>query len=206
MHIDRQRFLLLATTIAAGCGASDGAPTDVPVATPRELEGEVATEPMGEVPAEPDAPVAFSESADTVRFHLAKQCQRLAPPSGPFCEGFDETAEMCPRFAELLRPSAARRAVACLEGRSGTMAICGYRTVEDCFLAGVSASTSTRQSGELCRDVMARCGSSRWRGDELNDTTCRRAIGAVRESDAKQLAACMTEGCSIKRCIYDLAN
>lgn len=206
MHVDRQRFILLASAIAAGCGAGEAVPTEVPVAPPRELAGGVDLEPAAEIPAEPDAPLPSNGSTEALRERLAKRCEALREPSGPFCEGFEETIALCPQFADMLRPTAAREAVACLTERSGSVAICGYEAVGGCFLAGLAAGSATAEAQQHCLDVMSNCRGSRWRGADLNETTCQRAVGAVRPDKVDDLVSCMTEGCGIQRCIYELVD
>ncbi len=206
MHVDRQRFILFASALAAGCGAGEVVPTEVPVATPRELEGGVELEPATEIPAEPDTPLPSSGSNDALRARLSQRCESLREPSGPFCEGFDETVELCPQFADILEPAAAREAVACLTEWSGSVAICGSHAVENCFIVGLGAGSATAAASQLCLDVMSNCASSRWRAPELTETICRRAVGAVRPDKVDDLVSCMSEGCGIQRCIYELVD
>lgn len=208
MHVDRQRFILLASAIATGCGGGEVIPTEISVATPRELEGGVEQEPAAEIPAEPETPLPSSGSdAAALRAELTKRCETLQQPSGPFCEGFDDLVDVvCPQFADMLEPAAARRAVSCLTERSGTIALCGHKAAESCFLAGVSMGSATRESSQLCREVMGRCRRSRWRGADLDESSCQRAVGAVRSDKVDDFVACMSESCEIQGCVFSLTE
>jgi len=206
MHVDRQRFVLLASAIAAGCGGGETIPAEIPVATPRELEGGVDEEPAAEIPAEPVAPLTPSGSSEALSTQLAERCKALREPSGPFCEGFDDTAALCPKFADVLEPSAARQAVSCLTERSGTMAICGYQAAESCFLSGLGAGAAMSESARRCQEIVSGCQRSRWRRGDLTKTSCQQAFGAVRSDKLDDLVACMNEGCGLQRCVYDLID
>src|SRR5690606_12774133 len=109
MHVDRQRFLLIATALS-GCSGGHLAPDDVPVAVPVEIGKPGADEPLASAPETVDegAPPAYDDALATDA--LRATCRGLDAP-GPFCEGLEETRNVCEAFPDALELDIAQRAV-----------------------------------------------------------------------------------------------
>jgi hypothetical protein len=204
MHVDRQRFLLLATALA-GCRGDHLAPDEVPVAVPIEIGRPGAGEPLVATPeggTEGGAP-AYDDALATDA--LRATCRGLHAP-GPFCEGLEETKSACEAFPNVLEPDAAERAVDCLKGLSGSEELCGYDTAESCFMSATAVALIDPSSSKRCDEIVQRCARSRWSSPEMTMQGCQRALSAVKAGLEDRLVACMDEGCGIRRCIYDLAD
>jgi len=230
MHVDRSRFLLLTAAIAsAGCGPKPAtqAPVDradalggqplVVVQTepppPEQAEGSGARldrpspEPDEEArdrpsaslgPADPQPPGTRAPSM------LGAQCRALRPPPGPHCESIDSTPEECESYERVLVPEAAARATACLASKSGKRSICKFGVTVDCFMEGSRVAPPDRQAQAACAPVLRQCAANRWGDPDMTAANCQAAFSAVRPGQRMALLSCITEGCGVGSCFYQL--
>jgi hypothetical protein len=225
MQIDRSRFLMLTASLAAGgCSGSQPQALEVPEQTvvviapppvePMEPVGKdavVAAEPVeppmppliGPVEEDPlDAEelalVAAAGSCGNDRGRVSS-CRTLRPP-GPMCESFDDTLDLCDGFATGMQPRAAEKAVACLLARSGQRSICQFDVGQKCAVEALKSVCLEPYSDQPCRTVMVSC-----RGTKLTQQQCQRALSAVKGRNRLQLLTCISEGCSVDYCFYNLS-
>ncbi len=207
MYVDRKQFLLLAASMAAGCGAqgAQSAPgTDplVVVATPIEVEPATGEEPV--IVAEEVDGVDRSGAVQPRTTDLAASCRGIQPPPGPFCESFEDTKHDCERYAATLEPDAAEAATQCLVDRSGTEAICRFEALEECFVAGLRVARPDGRARNKCNSLVTQCSGGRWASPDLTVASCELAMAAVKDEHDSELVSCMVEGCGISSCIWGL--
>jgi hypothetical protein len=186
MQVDRQKFLLLVTSLASGCSVGPELTGPVTIAAPAELEPAAGDEPL----VEDDAVAANIDrsggAVDSEVQAMRRRCRELESPPGPTCESFEDTKLECEGFPDVLEEKAAKAAVRCMVARSGSRGICRYDVVEQCFMAGIRTARPSSVSRKECREVLQRC-SGRPRSD-LSMSTCQRAVSAVREERRSELA------------------
>jgi hypothetical protein len=217
MHIDRAKFLALTASLAAGCVQHTPPPQDQsatvgptalvhvqapppapPPPDPEDDEPALATQPESETQYEEPS---FAEGEVRNRppaSGAALSCAPLRAPPGPFCESFDTLHEDCETIVGSLEPGAARRTIQCLQSKSGTRQICDMLVTPRCAeraLPGVPRRASTVQP---CRGVAAACGSG------LTQSKCESFLSAVVPPMDAHLINCMTEGCDVTACFFDL--
>jgi hypothetical protein len=223
MQIDRSRFLLLTATIAGGgCGSGQASPQGAPVvaapvvALPAESTAE-KNEPRAASPAKPDViaesegdPIAAlgggakagGEGDDDVSMceeggAPPKGCGTLRAP-GPQCESFLDTKGMCSKLARGLKPRVAEKAVDCLLAKSGKQSICDFRVGSECAMSAVRKACIEPSTQSTCAPVVRACSGN------LSMKDCQSLLSAVESKHRRSMVSCMTEGCSIDYCMYDI--
>lgn len=199
----RRPALVLSLACIAGCGAAGSWTSPVPVAAPRELEPAAADEPLVE-PVVADRVDRSGGAIDTEAQKMRRQCRELSAPSGPSCDGFEDTRLECEALPEVLDSKAAKAAIRCLTARSRTPRICQYNVMEECFATGYRTARPSSASRRACSGILQTC-SGRPRTD-LSASNCQRAINAVREDRRSDFEACMQESCGVRQCVWALVR
>ena len=217
MHVDRAKFLALTASLAAGCVPHTPPPQDQPatVVGPTALVHVQAPPPAPPPPdPEDDEPAlasqpepeyeepGFAAEEGGMRRRPtsgpALSCAQLRAPPGPFCESFDTLHEDCETIVGSLEQGVAQRTIQCLQSKSGTRQICDMLVTPRCAeraLVGVPRRASTVQP---CRGVAAACGGGVWQ------SKCETFLSAVVPPMDAHLVNCMTEGCELTACFFDL--
>jgi hypothetical protein len=212
MQIDRTRFLLLTASIAGGC--SPAPPVELPAqpeppATTSELV--VAQGPVDPPPA-PTADAVAPRPTATQQPQVASgacdndtgtvaACSIQGPP-GPSCESLSDTKAACKSYKTGLRGAIAAKAVACLNKVSGTADICDYTKSESCATEAIRSACVQPSTFNACSGVMATCGGMSW--SKLSMQDCQQLLSATKDGKRKAMISCMTEGCSIESCTWQL--
>jgi hypothetical protein len=218
MHIDRAKFLALTASLAAGCVPQTPPPQDQPATVvgptalvhvqapppappppdPKDDEPALANQPESETEYEEPSFVAGEGRTRRPASGPALSCAQLRAPPGPFCESFDTLHEDCETIVGSLEQGVAQRTIRCLQAKSGTRQICDMLVTPRCAeraLAGVPRRASTVQP---CRGVAAACGGGVWQ------SKCETFLSAVVPPMDAHLINCMTEGCELTACFFDL--
>lgn len=224
MQIDRSRFLLLTATIAGGaCGSGQAAPQGggpvvaAPVvALPSEETGE-KNEGRASSSAKPEVSAAEGEGDPIAALGGGskagggdddasmceeggvppKGCNTLRAP-GPQCESFLDTKGMCTKLARGLKPRVAEKAVDCLLAKSGKQSICDFRVGSECAMSAVRKACIEPSTQSTCAPVVRACSGN------LSMKDCQSLLSAVEAKHRRSMVSCMTEGCSIDYCMYDI--
>jgi hypothetical protein len=98
----------------------------------------------------------------------------------------------------VLQSAAARRAIACLEGKSATQAICDEEASDVCFVAAISKQPLEAFSKEPCEELMNHC--ARQPRNNITLDLCRAGYSAVRAELRDTLEGCITEYCTLDHC------
>jgi len=230
MDIDRSRFFFLTASIAglgSACGAgaasttSSGGPVPVVaepvVALPAEpfattdkdgrSTGKNATPEDAEVGEDDGTMAALALSGSTGSDNdllscddsgaAPKSCKPLRAP-GPQCESFADTVVLCGRMSKGLRPRVAEKAVDCLLAKSGKQSICDFRAASECALSAIRKACVEPTTQSLCATPVKACGG------RLSMKDCQSLLSAVKSNERRAMISCVTEGCSIDYCMYDI--
>lgn len=219
MQIDRARFLLLTASLAGG-GCSSNPPADpatppAPADTGQQI---AATDPAPDatVDVEPPATTAAVDPTTTTEEPPPPQtpagacdndtgtvpaCSVSAPP-GPHCESFSDTKAACKSYKGGLRGGIAAKAVACVNAVSGTQAVCDWDISTKCGAQAIRTACIQPSTFNQCSPIVSRCAGYNWNKLTLDD--CQRLLSSVKDGKRQRMITCMTEGCSIDSCIWDL--
>ena len=223
--IDRERFLVLTAALAASVPACATTPaTAPPVAEPLVIPpiasappraasagASASAMPPREVPPPdepPQAPTAGSPDpyagtpvhaqACPVAENAIGQipaCALKAP--GPTCESFSDTKTECPPLTRLLKPRVAAAAIACLNGRSGTQAICEFNVSSICAYEALGSACLDPSAAAACTKVMARCGT----GTKMSRSSCEAGVSAIADGKRARFLSCISESCAFESCL-----
>jgi hypothetical protein len=105
---------------------------------------------------------------------------------------------MCNKLSRGLRPRVAEKAVDCLLAKSGKQSICDFRAASECALSAIRKACIEPSTQSLCATPVRACGGS------LSMKDCQSLLSAVNVKHRRSMIACVTEGCSIDYCMYDL--
>jgi len=222
MQIDRTRFLLLTATMASGaCGSSSpSSSSSAPVvaAPPMLLSSAEDGATSGDRAGKAGKPGGTNQGEDPVLASLEpregggevddpsscddggsppKGCGTLRAP-GPHCESFADTQEMCSSLAHGLLPRVATRAVDCILAKSGTQAICNFDLANRCAMAAVLGACVDPSTQSMCAPAVRDCSG------RLSMKECQSLLSAVQKRNRRAMIACVSEGCSIDYCMYDV--
>jgi hypothetical protein len=223
VKLDRDRFLLLVSALAAGCVSTmpnrpplpdpDGVPTRP---TPR-LAPSAAIPP----PAE-DAPNPYDESAAPAQGGpkvvgmtcsaslnargFPRSCAGLRHPSStcPTSEGgdgFPFIKQDCDAMKDRLRPRVAEKAIACVMAKSGRDELCADGFTAECTTRALSEVCVEPAAKEPCAKVMEKCGA--WSENKASQESCEAGYSGLREDKRPKFLACMTEFCDFVYCAND---
>jgi hypothetical protein len=207
VHVDRQRFLLLATALA-GCGGSEGpAPEPIPIATAEPLSDDPqlvepgGTEGEDPGPADeglPPEPLSMASGmcratnvvrqagarCDDSKGHPAA-CSGVNITGG--CASFPFICDQCESYRQNFKPRVAERAVACViaqnKGTSGEP--CATYACGD---AALSAACIDPSADAECRAIASACHTS------LDE--CRGLLSGMNATGRAKVATCAAQGCS----------
>lgn len=218
MQIDRSRFLLLTATMAGSACGSQSAPSSggLVVAAPVVALGGSETPANGETPKKP-ADIASAVEGDPIVALggvkpneddtdasmceeggvAPKGCGSLRAP-GPQCESFADTKAMCSKLARGLKPRVAEKAVDCLIAKSGKQSICDFRVGSECAIAAVHKACIEPVTQSTCAPIVRACSGN------LSMKDCQSLLSAVGDKHRRSMVSCMTEGCAIDYCMYEL--
>lgn len=208
MVIDRTRFLMLTSAIAAACTrgpvASGGRPagSDLAQADAGEPVTVETPEPEGEIEEEPE-PVATGGDCDFAG--RMPTCDAMRLP-GPTCEqGLNVPPKVCNALPKVLKPRLAADLMTCLVDRSQQGGSCGPDDwVGDCAERTLQRVCSLERAFEKeCAELETRC--SRFRTGTVTKDRCVRLVSAVLPSEQKSALTCVTEGCGVDYCLTSLA-
>lgn len=225
MQIDRTRFLMLTTSIAAGAcaGAPAGTPevpeqTVIVIAPPPAFGSATPAPPPAEEPPveEPEAveemtPHALEEVDDEPSLSAIAsapatcgnqrgnpaQCTGLRAP-GPQCESFHDTLADCHGFRRALQPRIAEKAIQCLLAKSGKREICSFDVAVKCANSASKDACIDSFSGPPCRTAVAQCASVR--GNKLTMQRCQQVLSSVAPRFRRAMITCITEDCGVDYC------
>ena len=177
MQIDRSRFLLFVSAIAAPVATVS---PDTTSAEPMPLADTRCSNSQGEVP----------------------QCSLQAP--GPQCESFKDTKKECPVVRSLLKPRVAQRFMECLNGKSGTKDICEFTSASTCMPFALAAACIEPGTEATCRRSVAQC-DRKGKGHELTMQGCQALLSGTVASQHRRLISSMVEFCTTRYGYWDLA-
>jgi hypothetical protein len=225
MHIDRSRFLLLTATMAGGACSSSSAPSSAggPVVAAPVISipaGTASAETKPEPPpnaapardaeggVRPGAVTGTDEAAETDEdLEGGASCDNDvgSPPScaslrapGPQCESFDDTKSTCAKLGRGLRPRVAERAVDCILAKSGKQGICQFDVAMQCASSAVKKACIEPKTQAACAPLVKQCQGN------LKMSDCQAALSAVTAKNRKRMITCMTEGCGIDYCWWEV--
>lgn len=210
MHVDRTRFLLLTSALAAACGpkiAPGGRPPAPEVAGGSGGSKNVVDVPdPPEDPKEaPDEPVPTSGCDDMAG--NPPSCSGMRVP-GPACEqGMNVPENVCDAIAEVVKPRVAEALMTCLVERSRSGGTCGPSdSIGDCATRALDKVCQVDSSYEQdCKDAAARCARYRAGRDPLSTEQCMRMVSATLPSERQRALSCISEGCGVDWCFVSLA-
>jgi len=223
MQIDRSRFLLLTASIAGGaCGSSsssssgggivvaspvvalaaaDGtAPASSPSSGPGKSNQAIVAAQNDDALARLDQPGAGSLDDGSMCDEggvAPTGCSTLRAP-GPQCESFSDTKVMCGKLARGLRPRVAEKTVDCILAKSGKQAVCDFNLANQCGLAAMQRACIEPSTQAACAPAVRACGGS------LQMRDCQALLSSVTPKNRRNMISCVTEGCSIDYCMYDV--
>jgi hypothetical protein len=179
MHVDRARFLLLATALASPLAAC-----------PPTVEASDRAE---------------AEATDTCdnRQGSPAQCSLKAP--GPQCESFADTRKECPVVRDLLDPRVSEKFVECLNQKSGTQAICDFEAASSCMAPALAVACIESETAAVCRKLVAGC-DRQGPGHELTVQNCQQALSATAHGQHRTLISSMSESCTTRYTYWDLST
>jgi hypothetical protein len=221
MQIDRSRFLLLTASIAGGACGSNSPPSGGPVVVaspivalpePEGSPGAARATPttksaQGAAVAGDDEKLAAVERSPGGAADDGSMCDEggAAPTGcgtlrapGPQCESFSDTKRMCGKLARGLRPRVAEKAVDCMVAKSGKQAICDFNLANQCGLAALQNGCVEPSAQSACTPLVKQCGGS------LQMRDCQALLSSVTSKNRRNMISCMTEGCSVEYCMYDV--
>lgn len=222
MQIDRSRFLLLTASIAGGaCGSnssSSGAPVVVasPVVALPDPEGSVGAAArntnagksgQAAVVTGDDDALAAADRTPGAAVEDGSMCEEGGPAPtgcgalrapGPQCESFADTKQTCGKLARGFRPRVAEKAVDCIMAKSGKQTVCDFGLASQCGIAAVQKGCVEPSTQSACTPLVRACGGS------LQMRDCQALLSSVTAKNRRRMISCMTEGCSIDYCIYEI--
>lgn len=214
MYVDRTRFLMLTSALAAACARSPGVATGGKP-PPTEASGGASGEPG--VVEVPEAPTEAEEEEAAAPTNPGG-CDDMAgrPPScndmrlpGPTCEqGMNVPPNVCNALPKVAKPRVATELMTCLVERSKGSGRCGPSDwVGDCPARALDKVCSVDRSHEQeCKSIESRCSRFRHAGSTgVTAEQCVRFVSAVLPSEQRSALTCVSEGCGVDYCFVSLA-
>jgi hypothetical protein len=209
MHVDRTRFLMLTSALAAACARSPGVasggrppPTESgESAQPGEVEVPEAAEEV-----EPEESPAPASGCDDMVGTPAR-CADMRLP-GPTCEqGMNVPPNVCDAIKRVAKPRIAEALTSCLVSRSKEGGACGPDDwVGDCAERALDKVCSLDRSHEReCREIESRCSRYRHGSKAVTTDACVRLVSGVLPSEQRAALTCVSEGCGVDYCFVSLA-
>lgn len=228
-RIDRDRFLALTATLAAGAACMPACSAPAPPATPAiaAAPAPLVIPPIASsspAPARSAPPVASAEPPEVPEAPSMNrpdpyegtpvQGQACDPAlnlvgtipacalkaPGPTCESFTDTKQECPTLGRLLKPRVAAAAVACLNRRSGTQDICEFNVGSICAYEALATACIDPSAKTACAKVVARCGP----GSKMHKSSCEAGVSAIADAKRAKFLSCITESCRFETCLVYL--
>jgi hypothetical protein len=133
----------------------------------------------------------------------ARGCDQLREPPGPQCEDFVLVLADCTTTLSPLITPVARRALACLQAKSGTQALCGARrVVAQCASRALAQAPVRTDTAELCREIVAQCAPrDAVSGTKPTVSDCQRYLSAQRCWHLGEGSHCLAGTCSVGECL-----
>jgi hypothetical protein len=212
LHVDRTRFLMITSALAAACARSPGVASGGKP-PPSELAGAGVAGGSGVV----DLPEPESADVDDEEVPIASGCDDMAgsPPScnqmrlpGPTCEqGMNVPVNVCDAIRKIAKPRIAEALVSCLVEHSLGGGRCGPEDwVGDCPARALEKLCSVDRAYERqCSEIESRCSRYRYGGKGFNADQCVRFMSSVLPSERAEALTCVSEGCGIEHCFVSLA-
>lgn len=223
MQIDRSSFLLLTASIAgSSCGSNSASTSGGPivVASPVvALPGpEATTSPSVKVAsggkpgqtavnASDEETLAALDRSPGAAAEDGSMCEEVGPAPtgcstlrapGPQCESFADTRRLCGVLAKGLRPKVAEKAVECILARSGKQSVCDFNLANQCGLTAVQRGCLDPSTQNSCTALVRNCNGN------LQMRDCQALLSSVTSKNRRNMISCMTEGCSVEYCMYDV--
>jgi len=176
---------------------TDGAQTTAAQPKNQEIGGDEGNDEKLEALASSQSAAASDTNMCDDSGAAPKSCAPLKAP-GPQCESFSDTKNMCGKLSRGLRPRVAEKAVDCLLSKSGKQAICDFRAASECALAAVHKACIEPSTQAACSNVVRACSG------RLTMNDCQSLLSAVADKHRRAMLSCVTEGCSIDYCMYDI--
>jgi hypothetical protein len=221
MQIDRSRFLLLTSAIAAGtaaCTPAESVPVSInatpddskadaaaPLAVTGAADASTAPVPVASATVPPTTTGPSCPDSDNM-VGAPGNCGALKAP-GPQCESFADTKDECGHLAKGLKPKLAQRAVDCFLSKSGTKAVCDFQLPENCAVEAVAEACIDPSLASTCDSIMTNCPRGRGGRHNAGAVTrdlCLHALSAVTSRNRSAVISCVAESCSISGCFYEL--
>jgi hypothetical protein len=191
-----------AAMLLGACQASPAVGV-VSVAAPSELEPALGLEPTAPLALAAPAP---ADQPSGIAGDLIAKCRALRAPPAQSCDAFEDTKIDCEIYVGVLAEPSAIRAVECLTRRSGRITICKPSALEECFLAAVRTTGPDSAARDSCTALVQGCTATRSRVRDLSLNSCMRAVATVRGEHQAALISCMSQGCNVAACIWDLVE
>lgn len=196
MEIDRERFLVLASAIAAATSCQPAATPTVdapilpPVATspdPSATPRVVGAPPPAPPPSASSAPLLAATDETPGSASCEKDndvgvvdCSKLKGRRfGPSCEGMDGTCDLLAKSSSY-RPRAAAAAAACLSRIPP--GACDMRAKNRCYLEGVRATCPEARWASRCQEKLDMCRAAGIRA-EYTKEECMKSMSAQQDQD-----------------------
>jgi hypothetical protein len=213
MQVDRTRFLMLTSALAAACARSPGVASGG-----KPPPGEVASGGASGQPGVVDVPEAAGETEEEQAPASRGGCDDMSgrPPScndmrlpGPTCEqGMNVPPNVCNAIAKVAKPRIAAEVMGCLVDRSKEGGKCGPSDwTGDCAIRALDKVCSVDRAHEKeCKEIETRCGQYKYRsGPPLTAEQCVRFVSAVLPAEQRSALTCVSEGCGVDYCFVSLA-
>lgn len=220
MLVDRSKFLIMATALAAGSVACDRDPFGRAPAPPAPVAATpppVATGPIAVDIVEP-APTGAATCDDSQG--VPEECPSVGPSDEGVCP--DLIQKRCTEYKSAMKPRVAAQAVACLRalkgnerceparisqcGHQALMSACAeparpkkgeYRAAQGTQPASVTitpdTSPETSPVAVACNSILKACGE-RPLSPSLAD--CRQTLAGLTESGRANMVECVTQHCT----------
>ncbi|MBW2453033.1 MAG: hypothetical protein JRI68_00905 [Deltaproteobacteria bacterium] len=133
----------------------------------------------------------------------ARGCDRLREPPGPHCEDFVLVVVDCTTTLSPLVSPVARRALSCLQAKSGTQALCGARrVVARCAAQAVIEVPIKPATAAVCAEIVAQCEPRQAAsGSKPTVVACQQYLSAQRCWHLAEGSQCLAGACSVDECL-----
>ncbi|RYZ09834.1 MAG: hypothetical protein EOO73_02840 [Myxococcales bacterium] len=222
MLVDRSKFLLMASALAAGSVACDREPFGRAPAPPAPAVAAPAPAPAATGPIAVDivepAPVGAASCDDSQG--VPEECPSVGPSDEGVCP--DLIQKRCTEYKTAMKPRVAAQAVACLRalkgnercdpsrigqcGHQALMSACQepsrpkkgeYRAAQGTQPASVTitpdASPETSPVAAACNGILKACGE---RPLSPSQADCRQTLAGLTEAGRASMVECVTQHCT----------
>jgi hypothetical protein len=105
---------------------------------------------------------------------------------------------MCGKLSRGLRPRVAEAAVDCILAKSGKQSICNFEVSNQCAMAAARKACIEPKTQAACAPLVRACNG------QLAMKDCQVMLSAVASKNRGRMLTCMTEGCSVDYCMYEV--